>query len=187
GVGKQGLPFVSVRPRAQRDRKAHLLNLVLALDEGPHSYIERIVIRGDSFTRDHVIRREFDIGEGDAYNRALVARAERRLKALGYFKTVKIGTEPGSGPDRVIVNVDLEEQQTGNFSIAGGYSTADGIVGEVGVSDTNLFGRGLIGKTSVSYGQYTRSFTAGLTDPWFFCNHGSLGGDIYAKQTTSRS
>ena len=70
-----------------------------------------------------MIRREFDFGEGDAYNRALIDRAERRLKALGYFKSVKIETRPGSAPDRVILDVDVQEQDTGNFSISGGYST----------------------------------------------------------------
>jgi hypothetical protein len=77
-----GFPFVAVRPHAQRDRKAKVLNLVFGLDDGPHSYIERIVIRGNSFTRDHVVRREFDITEGDAYNRALVARTAAKLESL---------------------------------------------------------------------------------------------------------
>ncbi len=83
------------------------------------AYIERINIRGNIRTRDYVIRREFDLGEGDAYNRALIDRAERRLKNLDYFKTVKITNEPGSAPDRVVINVDLEEKATGEFSIAG--------------------------------------------------------------------
>ncbi len=96
------------------------------VEEGTRAYIERINIRGNIRTRDYVIRREFDIGEGDAYNRALIDRAERRLKNLNYFKTVKITNEPGSAPDRVVINVDVEEQATGEFSVAGGYSTADG-------------------------------------------------------------
>ena len=79
------------------------------VEEGPRAYIERINIRGNTRTRDYVIRREFDIGEGDAYNRALIDRAERRLKNLNYFKTVKITNEPGSAPDRVVINVDVEE------------------------------------------------------------------------------
>ena len=81
-----------------------------------------------------MIRREFDLAEGDAYNRASINRAERRLKNLSYFKSVKISTEPGSAPDRVILNVDVEEQSTGEFSVAGGYSTADGFIGEVSVA-----------------------------------------------------
>src|SRR5262245_61095009 len=109
----------------------------------------------DTPTREYVIRREFDLAEGDAYNRALVNRAERRLKNLAYFKSVKISTEPGSSPDRIILNVDVEEQSTGEFSVSGGYSTADGFIGEVSVAERNLLGRGLFGKIAVQYGQYT--------------------------------
>ena len=85
-------------------------------------------MRGNTRTRDYVIRREFDIGEGDAYNRALIDRAERRLKNLDFFKTVKITNEPGSAPDRVVLNVDVEEKSTGEFSVSGGYSTTDGLL-----------------------------------------------------------
>jgi outer membrane protein insertion porin family len=106
-------------------------HLVYRIEDGSRTYVEQINIRGNVKTQDHVIRREFDLGEGDAYNRALVARAERRLKSLNYFKTVKITTEPGSSPDRVILNVAVEEQNTGEFAIAGGYSTSDGFLGEV--------------------------------------------------------
>ena len=126
------------------------------VEEGARAYIERINIRGNTRTRDYVIRREFDIGEGDAYNRALIDRAERRLKNLNYFKTVKITNEPGSAPDRVVINVDVEEQSTGEFSISGGYSTSDGFLAEVSVADRNLMGRGQFAKASVTYGQYSR-------------------------------
>src|SRR5207237_10787165 len=97
--------------------------LAFAVDVGPRTYIERINIRGNTRTRDFVIRREFDLSEGDAYNRALVDRAERRLKNLDFFKTVRIVTEPGSSSDRVILIVDLEEKSTGDFSVSVGYST----------------------------------------------------------------
>ena len=110
-------------------------------------------IRGNTRTRDYVIRREFDLVEGDAYNRALVDRAERRLKNLSYFKTVKITNEPGSAPDRIIINVDVEEQSTGEFSVSGGYSTADGLLGEVSVGERNLLGRGQAARAAVQYGQ----------------------------------
>src|SRR6185437_12149427 len=99
-VAKRGYPFASVKPRGDRDFAHKLVNIVFTLEEGPHAYIERINIRGNTKTRDYVIRREFDIVEGDAYNHALIDRAERRLKNLNYFKTVKITSEPGSAPDR---------------------------------------------------------------------------------------
>ena len=128
-VSEQGHSFARVRPRAARDPGVRAINVTYLIDEGPRVYIERINIRNNSRTRDYVIRREFDIGEGDAYNRALVDRAERRLKNLNYFKTVKITNEPGSAPDRVVLNVDVEEIPPGEFSVSGGYSTASGWMG----------------------------------------------------------
>lgn len=112
-VAKRGYPFAAARPKGDRFPDQKVVNVMFVIEEGPHVYIERINLHGNTRTRDYVVRREFDIVEGDPYNRALVDRAERRLKGLGYFKTVKITTEPGSAPDRVIINVDLEEQSTG--------------------------------------------------------------------------
>src|SRR5665647_268850 len=155
-AAKHGYAFASVRPRGDRDFERKVINITFVVEEGTRAYIERINILGNTRTRDYVIRREFDIGEGDAYNRALIDRAERRLKNLNYFKTVKITNEPGSAPDRVVVNVNVEEMSTGEFSIAGGYSTADGFLAEVSVADRNLMGRGQFAKAAVSFGQYTR-------------------------------
>ena len=112
------------------------------IDQGPRTYVERIEIHGNTRTRDYVIRREFDIAEGDAYNKTLIDRAERRLKNLNYFKTVKISTKPGSASDRVVLDVEVAEQSTGDFNIAGGYSTTDGLLAEVKVGESNFFGTG---------------------------------------------
>src|SRR5206468_10351723 len=112
-AARQGFAFVSVRPRADRDPTARRVNIAFTIEDGPRVYIEQINVRGNVRTRDHVIRREFDLAEGDPYNRALIARAERRLKNLTYFKEVKVTTEPGSAPDRVVINVLVEEQSTG--------------------------------------------------------------------------
>ncbi len=105
--------------------------------------------------------------EGDAYNRALIDRAERRLKNLNYFKSVKITNEPGTSPDRVVVNVDVEEQSTGEFSISGGYSTQDGWLGEVSVGERNLLGRGQAARASVQYGERARGFELSFVEPYF--------------------
>ena len=125
-MSRRGYAFAVVRPRGDRNFEAHTVSIGYSVEEGPRVYIERINVRGNTRTRDYVIRREFDLSEGDAYNRALVDRAERRLKNLDFFKTVKITTEPGSSGDRVILVVDLEEKSTGDFSVSGGYSTTDG-------------------------------------------------------------
>src|SRR6478609_2241666 len=181
-AAKHGYAFANVRPRGERNFETKTINLAFVVEEGARAYIERINIRGNTRTRDYVIRREFDLGEGDAYNRALIDRAERRLKNLDYFKTVKITNEPGSAPDRVVVNVNVEEQPTGEFSISGGYSTADGLIGEVSVADRNLMGRGNYAKASVSYGQYVRGFDLTFVEPFLFGYRMAGGIDLFARQ-----
>jgi outer membrane protein insertion porin family len=181
-VSKRGYAFAQVHPHGDRNYEAHLINLVYVLDEGPRAYIERINIRGNTRTRDYVIRREFDIAEGDAFNKVLVDRAERRLKGLGYFKTVKISNAPGSAPDRVVVNVDVEEQLTGDFSISGGYSTVEGPLAEVSVSERNLMGTGRAVKASVTYGEYIKAVDIGFVEPYFLGSRASAGVDVFGKQ-----
>jgi outer membrane protein insertion porin family len=184
-VARMGYPFASVRPRGERNVAARTVDITFVVEEGQRVYVERINIIGNSRTRDYVIRREFDIVEGDPYNRALVDRAERRIKNLGYFKTVKITTEPGSAPDRIIVNCTVEEQSTGEFSFAGGYSTSDGIIGEVSIGERNLMGTGDIAKASLQYGQYTRGFDLSFVEPYMFGQRLAMGTDVFFHQTTA--
>jgi outer membrane protein insertion porin family len=129
-----------------------------------------------------VIRREFDLSEGDAYNRALVDRAERRLKNLDFFKNVKITTEPGSSSDRVVLIVDLEEKSTGDFSVSGGYSTTDGALAEVSISERNFLGRGLFAKASVTYGQFARGYALSFVEPYLLDYRVALGLDLYQRE-----
>ncbi|WP_424631195.1 outer membrane protein assembly factor BamA [Bradyrhizobium sp. SYSU BS000235] len=186
-ASRRGYAFATVKPRGDRNFEAHTVSIVFAVEEGPRTYIERINVRGNTRTRDYVIRREFDISEGDAYNRALVDRAERRLKNLDYFKTVKIGTEPGSSNDRVVLNVDVEEKSTGDFSVSGGYSTADGLLGEVSVSERNLLGRGLFAKASVQYGQRTQGYALSFVEPYLLGYRVALGLDLYQRKQLASS
>ncbi|MBR1086032.1 outer membrane protein assembly factor BamA [Bradyrhizobium manausense] len=186
-ASRRGYAFAVVRPGGDRNFDAHTVSVVFNVDEGPRTYIERINIRGNTRTRDYVIRREFDISEGDAYNRALVDRAERRLKNLDYFKSVKITTEPGSSSDRVVLIVELEEKSTGDFSVSGGYSTTDGALAEVSVSERNLLGRGLFAKASVTYGQYARGYSLSFVEPYLLDYRVALGLDLYQRQQLSNS
>ena len=181
-ASRRGYAFAIVRPRGDRNFEAHTVSIVLAVDEGPRTYIERINVRGNTRTRDYVIRREFDISEGDAYNRALVDRAERRLKNLDFFKSVKLITEPGSSSDRVILIVDLEEKSTGDFSVSGGYSTTDGALAEVSISERNFMGRGLFAKASVTYGQYARGASLSFVEPYLLDYRVALGLDIFYRE-----
>ncbi len=205
GLAKSGQPFAAVLARSARvppqagkgpsinpppragEGRVGVINLVYEIAEGKRVYVERIDIHGNGKTHDDVIRREFDVVEGDPYNRALFGRAERRLKALGYFKSVKIDTHPGSAPDRLVVDVTVVEQNTGNFNISGGYGTATGVLAQVSIGDTNLFGTGLIGKASVTYGQYARGGTISVTDPSVFEQRISLGGALFGNQTLASS
>jgi len=186
-AAKRGYAFATVHPNGDRDFAQRKINVVFVVEEGARAYIERINIRGNTRTRDYVIRREFDIGEGDAYNRALIDRAERRLKNLDYFKTVKITNEPGSAPDRIVVNVDVEEKATGEFSISGGYSTADGVLAEVAVAERNLLGRGQYARASVSYGQYSRGIELSFAEPFFLGYRLGFGTDLFYKRTLATS
>ena len=181
-AARQGYAFANVRPRGDRNFETKTINLVFVVEEGARAYIERINIRGNTRTRDYVIRREFDLGEGDAYNRALIDRAERRLKNLNYFKSVKITNEPGSAPDRVVVNVNVEEQATGEFSISGGYSTADGLIGEVSIADRNLMGRGNYAKAALTYGERVRGFDLSFVEPFLFGYRMAGGIDLFARK-----
>jgi outer membrane protein insertion porin family len=182
-VSKRGYAFAAVRPRGDRDVNNLKVNLVFLVEEGPRAYIERINIRGNTRTRDFVIRREFDVSEGDAYNRALIDRAERRLKNLGYFKSVKITNEPGSAPDRVVLNVVVEDDATGEFSIAGGYSSTDGLVSEVSIGERNLFGEGKYAKATVRYGQYTKGFELSYAEPYLLGYRMSGAIDLFARKS----
>jgi outer membrane protein insertion porin family len=181
-ASRRGYAFAIVRPRGDRNFEAHTVSVVFGIDEGPRTYIERINVRGNTRTREYVIRREFDVSEGDAYNRALVDRAERRLKNLDFFKSVKITTEPGSSSDRVILNVDLEEKSTGDFSVSGGYSTSDGALAEVSISERNFLGRGLFAKASVTYGQYARGASLSFVEPYLLDYRVALGLDLFYRE-----
>ena len=186
-LARRGYPFGQVRPRGDRNPSARTIGVLFLVDEGTRAYIERINIRGNYRTRDYVIRREFDINEGDPYNRALVDRAERRIKNLNYFKNVKITNEPGSAPDRVVINVDVEEQPTGDFSVQGGYSTANGWLAEVSITERNLLGTGRYARGSVTYGQFVRGVELSYAEPYFLDYRTSMGVDLFAKQTLASS
>jgi outer membrane protein insertion porin family len=166
-VAKRGYAFSQVKPRGDRNPATHSVSIAFVIEDGPRVYIEKIVIRGNTRTRDYVIRREFELVEGDAYNKVMVDRAERRLNNLGFFKKVKISNEAGSAPDRVVIVVDVEDQPTGSLSLSGGYSTSDGFIGEVAVSESNFMGRGQYVKLAVTEGQKSRGVTFSFTEPYF--------------------
>ena len=181
-VAGMGYAFAQVTPRGDRNFENHTISVVYAIDQGPRTYIERIEIRGNERTRDYVIRREFDISEGDAFNQVLVQRAKRRLEALNYFTTIDISTAPGSEPDQVILIVDLVEKSTGEFNIGAGYTTGGETAGpsvDGGVSERNFLGRGQFIRFSAGGGENSRDFMFSFTEPYFLGRRIAAGFDIY--------
>jgi len=180
-------PFAAVAVRRERQHDARLIDLTYAIDAGKRVYIERIDIHGNNKTRDDVIRREFEFVEGDAYNRALIDRGERHLKQLGYFKSVKFSTQPGSAPDRIILDLAVDEDQTGDFRYSGGYSNADGWALQLSIGDRNLLGTGDAVNASVILGQYVIGGDLAFTDPYALGPRLTLGVDLFGKETFASS
>ncbi|MEM9222368.1 MAG: outer membrane protein assembly factor BamA [Pseudomonadota bacterium] len=180
-ANRQGYPFADVVPTGERNFENNTIDVVYRIDQGTRAFIERIDIVGNTTTRDYVIRREFDISEGDAFNRILIDRAERRLRNLGFFETVRITTTRGSSPDRVIVTVFVEEKATGKVSFGIGYSTSEGVVGDIVVEERNFLGRGQTVRASVGGGADTRNVEFSFTEPYLFGRRLAGGFDVYHR------
>ncbi|WP_321336458.1 outer membrane protein assembly factor BamA [Breoghania sp.] len=178
-AANRGYAFAQVRPRGDRDYENHTIGISYYIEEGPRVYVERINIRGNDRTRDYVIRREFDIAEGDAYNRVLIDKAERRLKNLRFFKNVSITSERGSAPDRVVVNVNVEEESTGEVSFGIGYSTSDGVIGDISITERNFLGRGQYVRVGIGGGSDKRTYDFNFTEPYFLGRRISLSLEAY--------
>ena len=155
--------------------------MTYVVEQGPRVYIERINVSGNYRTEDYVIRREFRIAEGDAYNKVMVERARIRLMALGFFKDVKVNKEPGSAPDRVVLSVAVTEQSTGELSFSGGYSSAEGVIGEVGYTERNFMGTGQFVQIKLSGSQVSYGVDTSWTEPRFLDRNLSLGVDAFVR------
>lgn len=178
----QGFAFVRVRPRAERDPVGQIIHLTYVIDQGPRVYIERIDIVGNVRTKDKVIRREFRLVEGDAYNPLLVERAEKRIKELGFFKDVKVQRRPGSAPDRIVIVVQITEQPTGELSFGAGYSTSEGVIGDVSVTERNLMGNGQFLRLKVGGSLDRLQIDLSFTEPRFLDKNISAGFDVFHKE-----
>ena len=182
GVSEQGYAFGQVKPRLDRDQVNHVINLTYVIDEGPRIYIERINIIGNFRTEDGVIRRQFRLAEGDAFNRLLVEAARKRLRAIGFFKTVDVDTEPGSAPDRVVINVKVVEQPTGELSFGAGYSTSEGVIGDVSITERNLMGKGQYVRLGFSGSLDRAQVDFSFTEPYFLDRNLAAGFDLFHKE-----
>ncbi|TPL05644.1 MULTISPECIES: outer membrane protein assembly factor BamA [unclassified Mesorhizobium] len=181
-VAGSGYAFAQVTPRGDRNFENHTISVVYTIDQGTKAYVERIEIRGNDRTRDYVIRREFDVSEGDAFNQVLIQRAKKRLENLDYFQSVDISTVPGSAPDQVVLVVTVVEKSTGEFSVGAGYSTGGDTPGpsiEGSITERNFLGRGQYIKLSAGGGKNSRDFALSFTEPYFLGRRIAAGFDIY--------
>lgn len=184
-VAAAGYPFARVTPRGNRDMGSRTIGVDYVVDQGERAYVERIEIRGNTATRDYVIRREFDMAEGDAFNQERVAEAKRRLERLGYFSKVEITTQPGSAPDRVVVIVDVADQSTGSFGIGAGYATGgEGFILEASIEEKNFLGRGQYIRVSASGGALTRAYSISFTEPYFLGYRLAAGFDLFKSSNS---
>ncbi|MFK7791865.1 MAG: outer membrane protein assembly factor BamA [Devosiaceae bacterium] len=185
-VSSFGYAFVQVRPRGDRNASDNTIDLTYFVDEGVRAYVERINISGNTRTRDYVIRREFDFAEGDAFNRVLVDRAQRRLEALDFFEAVRITTQQGAAADRIILNVQVIEKSTGDFSLGAGFSTTSGLTLELSVTERNFLGRGQFVRAAVGGGlDENRTFDFSFTEPFFLGRRLAAGFDLYRRESGS--
>ncbi|MDR6433718.1 outer membrane protein assembly factor BamA [Brucella pseudogrignonensis] len=190
-VAGSGYAFAKVEPRGDRNFENNTISVVYSVDQGPRAYVERIEIRGNDKTRDYVIRREFDMNEGDAFNQVMVQRAKRRLEALDFFQTVNVSTAPGAEPDQVVLIVDVVEKSTGEFSIGGGYTTGGDTPGpsvEASITERNFLGRGQFIKVSAGVGtDDVQNYALSFTEPYFLGSRVAAGFDVFRRTYTANS
>lgn len=184
-VATRGFAFVEVIPRGDRNFETGTIDIIYLVDQGSRVYVEKINILGNDMTRDYVIRREFDMSEGDAFNQVFIQRTKKRLEALGLFESVDITTRGGQSSDRVVVNVRVVEKASGEFSIGGGYSSSSGALAQVSFTEKNFMGRGQLLRISGDFGSEEQTYRFSFTEPYFLGYRMSAGFDL--AQTTNDS
>ena len=185
-AGNLGYAFADVNPVYDRDSEKRLMNVTFRVGETPRVYVERIDITGNTVTRDKVIRREFRVNEGDAFNAVKVKRSQDRIRSLGFFQDeVEIKQSEGSAPDRVVMAVNVEEKSTGQLSISGGYSSLERFVLQLAISQNNFMGKGQGLDASVNYSRYSKSIQLGFVEPYFLDKPILLGGQIFRRDYSS--
>lgn len=181
-VNLRGFPFVDVQPRIARNREEQRVDLTFEVNEAPRVYVERIEINGNTRTQDRVIRREFRLAEGDAFNAAQIRRSRQRIRDLGYFSDVQVNSVPGSAPDRAVLNAQVVERATGEVSLGGGFSTDAGLLADVGLRERNLLGTGIDARINGTLAQRRSQLDISVTDPAFLDRNLAAGVDVFYIQ-----
>ncbi|MBX9882776.1 MAG: outer membrane protein assembly factor BamA [Sphingomonas sp.] len=181
-AGLYGYAFSDVNPQYRPDRDALTLSIEFHIEQQQRTYVERIDVNGNTLTQDKVIRREIRLNEGDAFNRFLVKRSQDRINSLGFFQDkLEIKEKPGTAPDRVILETNVEERSTGELNLSVGFSSLEQFVVQAAVRQRNFRGKGQELRLSGSYSQFARSVEAGFTEPYLFDRNIGLGFDIYRR------
>jgi outer membrane protein insertion porin family len=186
-VQSRGYAFVDVKPQISRDKAKKTVDLVFDVGEGPRVYVERIDISGNVRTKDNVIRREFRLAEGDAFNAALVRRSRQRLDDLGYFTSVQVASAPGSAPDKAVINTTVEEKATGELTIGGGYSTDAGALANVGLRERNFIGTGVDAGVTGVLAQKRTQLDLSVTDPYFLNRNLVGSANVFIVQNNNQN
>lgn len=184
-VRSHGYAFVQVSPRVERHPATHTVDITYDVTEGPRVYVERIDIVGNVRTQDRVIRRQFQIAEGDAYDASAIRRTRQRLTDLGYFQNVNITTAPGSAPDKAVITTTVQEKATGELTIGAGYSTDAGALLDAGLHERNLVGTGIDAGINGILAQRRSSIDLSVTQPYFLDRNLLVGGDLFLVQTNN--
>lgn len=182
---RSNLPFLQAIPRVTRNDDDRTLDIEFELVRGPRTFVERIDIEGNATTYDRVIRRQFDIVEGDPFNRRRIQQATDRIRALGYFSSVDVQAREGSSPSQAIVDVDVEEQPTGELTFGLGYSNDTGASGTVSLTERNFLGRGQTLRFAISNSSEDRAFSFGFDEPAFLDRDLLVGIDLGLSTTNS--
>jgi outer membrane protein insertion porin family len=178
----KGYAFANANPLTKADSAKLIIDLTFDMEKGELVSLERINIAGNPKTRDKVVRRELRITESELSSATGMKRSKQNLMNTGYFEEANLATAKGSAGNKLNVNVDVKEKPTGSFSVGGGYSSLDGIIGQGSVQQSNFLGMGLKANVSASIGGRSQTYSIGLTDPYFLDTKWNLGGDIYRSQ-----
>jgi len=185
-AGNLGYAFADINPAYDRDPEKHVMNVTIRVGETPRVYVERIDITGNTVTRDKVIRREFRVNEGDAFNALKLKRSQDRIQSLGFFQdNLEIKQSEGSAPDRVVLGVNVEEKSTGQVSLSGGYSSLERFVLQLAVSQNNFMGKGQSLDAAINYSRYSKAIQLGFVEPYFLDKPILLGGQLFRRDYNS--
>jgi outer membrane protein insertion porin family len=185
-AGLFGYAFAEVQPDFNRDKDSLTMGINFRIANAPRVYVERVDINGNTLTQDKVVRREFRLAEGDAFNSFLVKRSKDRINSLGFFQErLEIEQKPGSAPDRIILETNVQEKSTGELSLSAGFSSLERFIVAASITQRNFRGKGQELRTSVNYSSYSKSVEVGFTEPYFMDKNIALGGDIYRRDLNS--